>query len=320
MTERLTSREGKRRRGARFWAAATGGLIITLWLLSGIYAVSPDEEGVVLIFGALHNDRVGPGLHYCPPWPIGATMTRRTMTNFTMSIGFRYAEQIQGIDPPAVEMEWLTGDTNIVNMQVIAQYTVSQPSSFIFTTAEPQFLLRRITEAAVTELVGQAGIDDILTTGRSAMLEAARQRTQQVLDEYDLGILLVSMNIKLVEPPRAVIQSFQDVQNAKADRERLVNEAMGYANEILPRARGEAQRLVDEARGRREERVARADGEAARIEALLAEYAKAPKLTRERLYLETMERILPRVRLYVVDPGGDPEGMRLRIVEPGTLP
>lgn len=320
MTERLSSKTGQRRRGTRYWAAAGLALLLALYLLSGIFSVSQDEEGVVLLFGGLHRDRVGPGLHYCPPWPVGASHTLRTTTNFTMSIGFRFAEEIQGIDPPSVEMEWLTGDTNIVNMQVIVQYTVSRPSTFLFATAKPQFLLRRITEAAITELVGQARIEDILTTGRASMLESARRNTQEVLDQYDLGILLVSMNLKLVEPPRAVNQSFQDVQNAKADRERLVNESMGYANEILPKARGGAQRIIDEARAGKEQRVSLAEGEASRIAALLTEYEKAPRLTRERLYLETMERILPKVRLYVVDPGDGTEGMHLRIVEPGTAP
>jgi len=306
--------------GRRYGIMAGLAVIVALYLSSGIFSVSQDEEGVVLLFGGLHKDRVGPGLHYCPPWPVGASRTLRTTTNFTMSIGFRFAEEIQGIDPPAVEMEWLTGDTNIVNLQVIVQYTVARASSFLFTTDKPQFLLRRITEAVITELVGQSRIDDILTTGRASMLEAAKQRTQSVLDHYDLGIQLVSMNLKLVEPPRAVIQAFQDVQNAKADRERLVNESMGYANEILPKARGEAQRVVDQAWARREQRVSLAEGEATRIVALLREYEKAPRLTRERLYLETMERILPRVRLYVVDPNDASGGMHLRIVEPGTIP
>jgi len=309
-----------KRRGKRFWIGGALLFLLALWLLSGVYSVSQDEEGVVLIFGGLYEDRVGPGLHYCPPWPIGAARTERTRTNFTMSIGFRYAEEIQGIDPPAVEMEWLTGDTNIVNLQVIAQYTVDRPAAFFFTTEKPQFLLRRITEATITELVGQATIDDILTTGRASMLEAAKLKTQAVLDQYDLGIRLVSMNLKLVEPPRAVIQSFQDVQNAKADRERLVSEAMGYANEILPKARGGARRMVDQARAGKEERVALAQGDATRLGTLLAEYEKAPRLIRERLYLETMERILPGVKLYVVDPDQPGGGMQLRLVEPGILP
>ncbi len=319
MTDPNTSPAG-RRWGTRFWVAAGLGLLLAVYLLSGIFAVSPDEEGVVLLFGGLYEDRVGPGLHYRPPWPVGSSRTLRTTTNFTMSIGFRIAEQIQGIDPPAVEMEWLTGDTNIVNMQVIVQYTVGRPSAYLFVTDKPPFLLRRITEATITELVGQANIDDILTTGRALMLETARQKTQEVLDQYDLGIQLVSMNLKLVEPPRAVVQSFQDVQNAKADRERLVNESMGYANEILPKARGEAQRVVDSAKAFKDQRVSLAEGEASRIAALLVEYEKAPRLTRERLYLETMERILPRARLYVVEPGQGPDGMHLRIVEPGTTP
>jgi membrane protease subunit HflK len=309
-----------KRRGIRFWAGGALFALVLVWLLSGIYSVSQDEEGVVLIFGGLYEDRVGPGLHYFPPWPIGTARTERTRTNFTMSIGFRYAESIQGIDPPAVEMEWLTGDTNIVNLQAIAQYTVDRPADFFFATEKPQFLLRRVTEAAFTELVGRADIDDILTTGRSSLLESAKLKTQAVLDGYGLGIRLVSMNLKLVEPPRAVIQSFQEVQNAKADRERLVNESMGYANEILPRARGDARRLVDEALAWKEERIALAQGDTARLGSLLAEYSKAPRLTRERLYLETMERILPGVKLYVVDPDNSDGGMQLRIVEPGALP
>ena len=309
-----------KRRRKRFWAGSALLALLLLWLLSGVFAVSQDEEGVELVFGGLYEDRVGPGLHYCPPLPIGATRIERTRTNFTMSIGFRYAEEIQGIDPPAVEMEWLTGDTNIVNLQAIAQYTVERPADFFFATEKPQFLLRRVTEATFTELVGRTDIDDILTTGRASLLEEARSKTQAVLDEYGLGIRLVSMNLKLVEPPRAVIQSFQEVQNAKADRERLVSESMGYANEILPRARGEAQRMVDEARARKEERIALAQGDTARLGSLLVEYRKAPRLTRERLYLETMERILPGVKLYVVDPDNPDGGMQLRIVEPGALP
>jgi membrane protease subunit HflK len=315
-----TTGAGRGWRSRRFGIAAGLMLLVALYLLSGIFSVSQDEEGVVLLFGGLHKNRVGPGLHYCPPWPVGASKTLRTTTNFTMSIGFRFAEEIQGIDPPAVEMEWLSGDTNIVNLQVIVQYTVAHPASFLFATEKPQFLLRRVSEATITELVAQTRIDDILTTGRASMLEAAKLKTQAVLDQYDLGIRLVSMNLKLVEPPRAVVQSFQDVQNAKADRERLINESMGYANGILPMARGEARQIVDKARALKEQRVSLAQGEATRIMALLTEYEKAPLLTRQRLYLATMERILPGVRLYVVDPNDQSGGMQLRIVEPGTMP
>jgi membrane protease subunit HflK len=200
------------------------------------------------------------------------------------------------------------------------QYTVVDLASYLSRTEGAQFLMAKVAEAELTEILGGMGVDEALTTSRPAIAEELRRRTQARLEELDLGIAVSSVNLLSVDPPSEVIDVFRDVANAAADRERIINEANGYANSIVPKARGEARWIVERARGAREARIAQATGEAARFSALVAEYKRSPQATKRRLYLETMETVLPRVERYVVDSkdGGKSFNLKILDLKPGT--
>lgn len=288
-------------------------LILAVYLASGVYTVGQDEEGVVLIFGKPWKLHVPSGIHYAPPPPFGKKRIVRTTTAFQMSIGYKIADSVRGLPPSSGEVEFLTADTNILDVELILQYTIDDPFRFAFMVEDPHFLVRRVGEAAVTDLLARTGVDVALTSGRTSFLDGVRLGVQKDLRLYGVGVVVTSANMKRIEPPAEVIESFQDVQNAKADRERSINYATGYANEILPRARGEADAILSGADATRNARIEMARGEADRIVRLEAEYRKAPQITRERMYLETAERVLRNATLYVVDSDGgrNPVGVKL---------
>lgn len=292
-----------------------GALILAAaaWLLSGIYTVERDEEGVVRLFGRPWKPRVPSGIHYAPPWPVGSRTVVRTTTAYQMSVGFKIADSVRGLPPARTEVEFLTADTNIIDLEMILQYTIENPFRFALMVEDPHFLVRRAAEAAATGILARTGVDLALTSGRSSFLEEARRETQAMLRETDAGVTVVSATLKRIEPPGEVVESFQDVQNAKSDRERAINEANGYRNEILPRARGEAEAALSSAEADRRARIERARGDADRFLRVLAEYRKAPRETRERLYLEVAERVLPKAKVYVIDSDGgrNPVGVKL---------
>lgn len=291
------------------------GVLIAGWVASGIYTVERDEEGVVLLFGKAWQIHARPGMHFAPPWPFGKTQVVRTTSTYQMSVGFKIADSVQGRMPEPSETEFLTGDTNIIALEMILQYVIDEPFRFLYAVEDAHFLVRRAAEATVTSLLARTNVDDALTTGRASLLEETRLGTQEKLRECGSGITVVSATLKLIEPPGDVIDAFQDVQNAKADRERSINEASGYANEILPRARGEADAAVAEAKGERHSRIELARGEADRISNMIAEYAAAPVGMRERLFLEVVEKVLPEAHLYVIDAGEGRRPMSLKLIE-----
>jgi len=288
-------------------------LVAVIWFGSGVYTVARDEEGVVILLGRPWQKHAAPGIHFAPPWPFGKTTVVRTTSTYQMSVGFRIAEAVQGRLPDPSETEFLTGDTNIIALEMILQYIIDKPYRFLYGVEDGHFLVRRAAEATLTSLLAHSRVDDVLTTGRASLLEDVRLGTQKKLRQCGAGISIVSTTLKRVEPPGDVLDAFQDVQNAKADRERSINEASGYANEILPRARGEATALIAAARGEKNTRVEMARGDADRIAKVTAEYAAAPVGMRERLFLEVAEKVLPRAQLYVFDAssGGKPMGVKL---------
>jgi membrane protease subunit HflK len=229
----------------------------------------------------------------------------------TVPIGFRTAEGGGTTSLPGDEGQWLSGDTNILAVELAVQYRVTQPVAWVVNGPDSAEVVRRAAESVVTDAMGKLPVDEALTGGRLTLLEEVRRGTQELLDDWKSGVGVVSVAIRSVDPPPAVLAAFQDVQNAKSDRERFVNEAESYANETLPRARGEAESLVSSAASQRLRRVQEAHGDASRFEALRREASLAPGPLRARLYLETLEKVLPRMRVYVVD-----EGTRLRLVRP----
>jgi membrane protease subunit HflK len=231
----------------------------------------------------------------------------------TTGVGFALP---QGEQATVVGMELLTGDTNILNIALVLQYVIRSPADFLFRIEDPQTLIGHLAEAVLTETVTAMAVDEVLTTGRLAIQEQVKTATQAMLDRYRSGIQITSSNIMTITLDPSVAAAFQDVTDAMADREKSRNEARMYANNLIPKARGEASAVVREAQAYKQQRIAEAVGNTDRFLAMLTEYQKAPEITRTRLYLEAMERILPKVRMYVVDSEGGRVPFTLRVGKP----
>lgn len=296
-----------RARGAALWAA---GLLGAAWLASGIVVLRTSQQGVVLRLGAPRPVPLGPGIHWVPSGIDRVVKVEVTKTE-TVPIGYRASDGGRTTSLPADEGQWLTGDTNILAVQLAVQYRVARPVEWVVNGRDTEETVRRAAESVVTGAMGTLPVDEALTVGRLTLLEEVRRGTQELLDAWKSGVGVVSVALRSVDPPPPVLAAFQDVQNAKSDRERYVNEAESYANDTLPRARGEAESLVSSASSQRQRRVEEARGDAARFESLRREASLAPVAMRARLYLETLEEVLPRMKVYVVD-----EGTRLRLVRP----
>jgi modulator of FtsH protease HflK len=294
------------------WLGLALLLLVATYLGTGFYLVDTDEQAVVRRFGAIAA-RVGPGMHYRLPWPIDQVDVVKTTSVMTTGVGFALP---QGEQATMVGMELLTGDTNILNIALVLQYVIRSPADFLFRIEDPQTLIGHLAEAVLTETVTAMAVDEVLTTGRLAIQEQVKTATQAMLDRYRSGIQITSSNIMTITLDPSVAAAFQDVTDAMADREKSRNEARMYANNLIPKARGEASAVVREAQAYKQQRIAEAVGNTDRFLAMLTEYQKAPEITRTRLYLEAMERILPKVRMYVVDSEGGRVPFTLRVGKP----
>jgi len=276
-------------------------IVILAWILSGIYIVAPDEVGVVKRFGA-YSRTTDSGPHYHLPYPIETVLKPKVTQVRRFEIGFR---TINPGPPPqyrAVPEEslMLTGDENIIDLWFIVQYKIKEANNFLFKVADPYKTIRDAAEAAMREVMGKNKIDEALTAGKFQIQSDAGQRLQEILDSYESGFHVIAVQLQAVHPPEEVRDAFRDVASAREDQNRFINEAEGYANDILPKAEGEAARIEREAEGYREARIKRAQGDAARFTSLLKEYQKAKDVTRKRLYLETMEKILSEAKVFIL--------------------
>jgi membrane protease subunit HflK len=287
-------------------------LLVALWLGSGFYLVDTDQQAVVRRFGALEV-RVGPGMHYRLPWPVDRVDVVRTKSVMKTGVGFELPEREQ---TAVIGMPLMTGDTNLLSVALVLQYVIRNPGDFLFRIEDPQDLIGNLAETVLTETAIGMGVDDLLTTGRLALQEKVKTETQAMLDRYQSGIQLTSSNIMTITLDPSVATAFQEVTDAMADREKSRNEARMYANNLIPKARGEADAVVREGKAYRQQQIAEAIGNTDRFLALLKEYQKAPEITRSRLYLEAMERILPKVKIYIVDSEGGRVPFTLRIGKP----
>jgi membrane protease subunit HflK len=294
------------------WVLAAVALAVVGYLGTGVFTVAADEQAVVRRFGRV-SARLGPGIHYRLPWPIDRVDVLRTTTVMKTGVGFQLPD---GESTSVTGMEILTGDTNIISIAIAIQFVIANPAAYLVEMETPAALIGRVAESVLTETVVGMPVDDVLTTGRLAVQERVKAGTQAILDRYVSGIQLTSASIMTITLDSAVAQAFQDVASASADRENKINEARTYANTVLPKARGEAQSLVLAAQSYREQRVAEAVGNTTRFLELLAEYSKAPEITRSRLYLESMEKILPKVKKYVVDSEQGRQPINLRLSPP----
>ena len=279
------------------------GIALIFWLFTGVYTVGPDEVGVVQRFGK-YDRTVQSGLNYHMPFPIETVKTPKVTEVKRIEVGFRTVGKNQY---RTVEREslMLTGDENIVDAELIVQYKIKEPINYLFNFIGPELTLREAAEASLRTVVGRHNIDEALTSGKLMIQEETKELLQSILDKYETGAHVVAVQLQDVSPPKQVIDAFKDVASAKEDKNRMINEAEGYRNDIIPKARGEAQAMIREAEGFREARIKRAEGDVAKFKAILKEYSKAKDVTRERLYLEAMEEILPGLEKYIVPNGED---------------
>ena len=277
------------------------GIAIVLWMLTGIYVVGPDEVGVVQTFGK-YSRAAQSGLNYHFPFPIEKVSTPKVTEVKRIEIGFRTVgkNQYQTI---ARESLMLTGDENIVDAEMIVQYKIKDPVAYTFNFIEPELTVRQASEASLRTVVGRHNIDEALTSGKFMIQEEAKELIQNILDKYDTGILVVAVQLQDVSPPEQVIAAFKDVASAKEDKNRMVNQAEGYRNDIIPKARGEAQAEIREAEGYKEARIARAEGDVSKFNSVLKEYRKSKEVTETRMYLETAEEILSNREKIIVPDG-----------------
>ncbi len=279
-------------------------IIITLWGLSGLYRVLPDEQGVVLRFGKFVNT-TQPGLNYHFPYPIESVITPKVTKVNRMDIGFR-SERDSGFSSGGVadvpeESLMLTGDENIVNIDFSVFWVIKDAGNFLFKIQDPEGTVKAAAETAMREVIARSNIQPILTEGRSVIETETQEIIQKILDEYTSGIQITQVQTQKADPPDQVIDAFRDVQAARADMERSKNEAEAYANDVIPRARGEAQKILQAAEAYKKEVVAKAEGEASRFLAIYNEYAKAKQVTQERMFLETMETVLGDINKIIID-------------------
>jgi modulator of FtsH protease HflK len=275
---------------------------IAVWALSGFYRVDADEQGVVLRFGKYTN-MTQPGLNYHLPYPIESVMTPKVSKVNRIDVGFRSSNEGSrgAIGDIKEESAMLTGDENIVDINYSVFWVIKDASKYLFNIQDPIGTIKVVAETAMREVIARKKIQTILTQGRAEIEIEVQKIMQQILDSYNSGVDITQVQAQKSDPPAQVIDSFRDVQAAKADKERAQNEAEAYANDIIPRARGEAAKIVQEAEGYKKEVVAQAEGEASRFIAIYNEYAKAKTVTQERMYLETMEKVLSGVNKIIID-------------------
>jgi len=269
-------------------------IIVILWLASGIYTVDPGEVGVVQRFGA-YDRTTGPGPHYHIPFPVESVQTPNVSEIRKIEVGYKtLGQKADGNYQYKVipeEALVLTGDENIIDVQVITQYQIGDPVEWLFRVQNPHETVKAATEAALREVIGNKTIDSALTTGKLEIQNTTKELLQSILDRYNTGITVVAVQLQDVHPPQDVVNAFKDVASAQEDKNREINEAEAYRNDLLPKARGQAAATINEAQAYAEMVTRKAKGEASRFLAVLGEYNKAKDVTRERMYIEAMESI-----------------------------
>jgi len=280
-------------------------ILLFVWLASGLYRVLPDEQGVVLRFGKFIKS-TQPGLNYHIPFPIETVQTPKVTKVNRMDIGFR-SERDSGFssgggvaDVPQ-ESLMLTGDENIVNIDFSVFWVIKDAGKFLFEIQDPEGTVKAAAETAMREVIAKSRIQPILTEGRAKIEIETQEIIQSILDEYNSGIQITQVQTQKADPPDQVIDAFRDVQAARADMERSKNEAEAYANDVIPRARGEAAKILQAAEAYKQKVVASAEGEASRFISIFNEYDKAKEVTQERMYLETMEKVLADIEKVIIE-------------------
>ena len=277
-------------------------LAVALWFATGVFIIDPEEQGVIKRFGAITNI-VGPGPHYHLPLPIETVQIAPVTAVRRLEIGFRTIQT----GPPAKyrrvlkESLMLTGDENIIDVQFIVQYRISDLENYFYSLTNPDETVKSAAESAMREVVGDTTVTKALTVGKGIIEDTTAQLLQQTMNSYKGGIKIENVKLQDVHPPDAVKEAFKDVVSAREDREKMINDAEGYRNNLVPKARGEAAQMINNAKAYAKEKVLVATGESERFNMVYEEYKKAKDITRERILLETMASILPKVNKVIAD-------------------
>jgi membrane protease subunit HflK len=264
------------------------------------FRVDPDELGVVMRFGKVTRQEP-PGLHFRMPYPIDEVRLPKVTRQNIIEVGMRTGTRSAGVSYVREESLMLTGDENIVDVNFVVFWRIKDPQKYLFNIQNPEVTVKEVAESAMREVVGQSDIQPILTGARQKTEQGVQKLMQEVLDHYGAGIRIDQVQLQKVDPPTQVIDAFRDVQAAATDKERQQNEAASYASRVVPEARGEAERILQGAMAYKEQSVAEATGQSARFLKVYNEYRKAPEVTRKRMYLETMERILGGTDKIIID-------------------
>ena len=275
------------------------GLVVVVWLASGIYIVNEGQRGVVLRFGKF-SETTAAGLRWHLPYPIEGREIVNVAQVRTVEVGYRNNVKSKVLK----ESLMLTDDENIVDVQFAVQYVLKSPNDYLFNSRSPDDSVLQAAETSIREVVGKSSMDFVLYEGRAEVAARAQKVMQSILDRYGTGISVSKVTMQNAQPPEQVQAAFDDAVKASQDRERQKNEGQAYANDVIPKARGTAARLVQEAEGYRQRVIERAEGDAARFRQVVAEYNKAPQVTRDRLYIEAMQQIMSNTSKVLVDQKG----------------
>ncbi|MBF95855.1 MAG: Modulator of FtsH protease HflK [Alphaproteobacteria bacterium MarineAlpha9_Bin4] len=275
-------------------------VLIFFWIVSGFYTISPEEQGVVLRFGK-YTSISSPGLNYHIPSPVEKVIKVPVTVTRSVEVGFRGQTGGNNVRNVDEESLMLTGDENIVDINFVVQWFVSDAAKYVFNIRDPEKNVKDSAESVMREVIGKTNIDFALAEGRDQVRQEAQESLQKILDNNESGITVSSLLLQKSDPPPAVIDDFKDVQRARADQERLINEAQAYANRIVPEAKGEASKVRESAEAYKQEVIAVADGASQRFLSVYKEYKEAKEVTRRRIYLETMEKVMQNMNKVIID-------------------
>jgi len=282
--------------------ALGGGGLLFLWVLTGVYQIQPAEQGVVLRFGQ-YVDKLGPGLHIRLPYPIETVLRPNVEAENQLNVGF--IRESGDADAPSIDISaesiMLTGDENVVDLDFDVFWKVADAEKYLFEVKDVENAIKAVAESAMREVVGNNKIETVQTEGRVVVQQEVQKLMQRTLDGYKAGVTITRVILLKVDPPTQVIDAFRDVQAARADQEKRRNEAQKYQNTIVPQARGEAAKIVQDAEAFKQKAITEAQGEAQRFNSILDQYRNAKQVTRERMYLETMQRVLGNTNKIVIE-------------------
>ena len=290
-------------------------IALLVWLATGFYRVEPDEQGIELLFGKWNQTTTEPGLHYFFPTPIGKTMTPKVENVRKINVGYRSATELGFASNSNAERNvleeslMLTGDQNIVDVHFTVLYKIKDAGKFLFKLRNPETTVKDMSESVMREVVGQRDLEFLLTGGRQEVEQVVRSDLQDILDEYESGVLVQSIQLQSVNPPSLVIDAFDEVQRARQDKEKLVNEANSYLNKIVPNARGDAAKLVQEATAYKEQVIKQAEGVAQNFIDVYNSYKVNKEVTIQRIYLETLTEVMEGPNKIILDNTSDGQGV-----------